>query len=138
MTPRLSVTSVALFRPVILRTLFSLSLPFRYSATSTLMEIALHSAKPASGPSVSPVPRSTRKLNCPYGRSRRTAISASCSVSLTFVLEPDEVIERELELLVSNAAAQRVEGWTGPAARPRARQPPRIHDRSRRRGQLPD
>ena len=64
MTPRFSVTSVDLFSPVILRTLFSFSLPLRYSATVTSMPMPLTSWKPASGPSVLPVPRSTRKLNC--------------------------------------------------------------------------
>src|SRR5204862_922324 len=77
MTPRFRVTSVALLRPVILRTLFSFSLPVRYSATVTSMPTLLHSWKPAWGPSVTPVPRSTRKLNWTYGGSRRTAISLS-------------------------------------------------------------
>ncbi len=63
MTPRLSVTSVALFIPVIFMTVFSLALPLRYSATVTSMPMFEHSWKPASGPSVVPVPRSTRKLN---------------------------------------------------------------------------
>src|SRR4051812_46937470 len=79
MTPRLSVTSETLLSPVILRTEFSLSLPLRYSATVTSMPMFEHSWKPASGPSVSPVPRSTRKLNCTYGRSRRTAMRDSLS-----------------------------------------------------------
>ena len=64
MTPRFSVTSVALFRPVILMTLFSFELPLRYSVTATSIEIALTSWKPALGPSVLPSPMSTRKLNC--------------------------------------------------------------------------
>ena len=63
MTPRLSVTSVALLRPVIFITLFSRLLPVRYSDTVTSMPTPLTSWKPASGPSVVPVPRSTRKLN---------------------------------------------------------------------------
>ena len=41
MTPRFRVTSVALFKPVILRTLFSFSLPLRYSATVTSMPMLL-------------------------------------------------------------------------------------------------
>src|SRR5712692_2787404 len=75
MTPRLSVTSVDLFMPVIFMTLFSRALPVRYSDTVTSMPIPLTSWKPASGPSVFPVPRSTRKLNWTYGRSRSTAMS---------------------------------------------------------------
>src|SRR5215212_11660509 len=75
MTPRLSVTSVALFMPVILRTLFSFSLPLRYSATVTSMPTLLISWNPASGPAVTPSPRLTRKLNCTYGRSRSTAMT---------------------------------------------------------------
>src|SRR5690242_21620946 len=73
MTPRFSVTSVALLRPVILRTEFSFSLPLRYSATVTSIPMLEHSWKPASTPSV-PEPRSTRKLNWAYGRSLFAAI----------------------------------------------------------------
>src|SRR5436190_4581716 len=76
-TPRFSVTSVALLRPVIVIVLFSLELPLRYSLTVTSVEIALTSWKPARGPAVLPSPRSTRKLNWQYGRSRKTAITAS-------------------------------------------------------------
>src|SRR5262249_47985312 len=57
--------------------LFSRSLPLRYSETVTSMPIPVTSWKPASGPSVLPVPRSTRKLNWTYGRSRRTAMIQS-------------------------------------------------------------
>src|SRR5919199_5114394 len=74
MTPRRSVTSAILERPVILRGLFSRSLPLRYSATWSCMAIGEHSWKPASGPSVLPSPRSTRKLNRPHGRSRLVAM----------------------------------------------------------------
>src|SRR3954454_65044 len=81
MTPRLNVTSVALFSPVTFRTEFSFSLPFRYSATVTSMPTFETSENPASTPSV-PVPRSTRKLNCAYGRSRLAAMSRSLSRSL--------------------------------------------------------
>src|SRR5215467_12413249 len=117
MIPRFSVTSLTRDRPVSLRGLFSLSFPFRYSMTSTLIEIPLHSWKPASGPSVEPVPRSTRKLNCPYGRSRRTAMSAC--LSLLFVVQPDQVIEDQLDLLAGNVVVHGIERGTGPAGRPR-------------------
>ena len=50
MTPRFSVTSVDLFSPVIFRTLFSCSLPLRYSDTVTSMPMPLTSWKPACGP----------------------------------------------------------------------------------------
>ena len=63
MIPRLSVTSATRSSPVSLRGAFSRSLPLRYSMTSTLMEMPEISWNPASGPSVVPVPRSTRKLN---------------------------------------------------------------------------
>src|SRR5205823_10504336 len=70
-TPRFSVTSVDLFRPVTFMTLFSLAFPARYSATVTSMPRLLHSWNPASTLSTSPSAlRSTRKLNCAYGRSR--------------------------------------------------------------------
>src|SRR5438034_9054687 len=106
MMPRLSVTSVKCERPVSFSTLFSLRLPFRYSTTSTDMPISLHSWKPACGPSVWPVPRSTRKLNCAYGRSRCVAISGSLGrLARTGLLwgrlpvaEPDEIVVGELEL----------------------------------------
>jgi hypothetical protein len=62
-TPRFIVTSVDLLSPVILRTLLSFSFPLRYSATVTSMPMPLTSWKPASVPSLLPVPRSTRKLN---------------------------------------------------------------------------
>src|SRR6186997_2350358 len=113
MIPRLSVTSLTRLRPVSLRTLFSFSLPFRYSMTSTLIEMPLHSWKPASGPSVTPVPRSTRKLNCAYGRSRKTAMSAFRNAGS--VLEPDQVVEGQLELLVGDVVAHRIEAGPRPA-----------------------
>src|SRR5712691_11717268 len=125
MIPRRSVTSFARARPVSLRTALSFSLPFRYSITSTLMPISLHSWKPASGPSVLPVPRSTRKLNCAYGRSRRTAISGSLGSGL---LQPNEVVEGDLELFVGDAAVEGIEGRARPAARPGADEPPRVRD----------
>src|SRR4026209_87348 len=121
MIPRLSVTSLTRARPASLRGEFSFSLPFRYSMTSTLMEIALHSWKPASGPSVAPVPRSTRKLNCAYGRSRRTA---TVGLSLWIVRQPDQVVEGQLELLVGDVVAHGIEAGPRPAARPRTHQPP--------------
>src|SRR5215510_3473410 len=96
MMPRFIVTSVNFESPAILRTLFSFSLPLRYSASTTVISMGLHAWKPASGPSVTPSPRSTRKLNCPYGRSRSTAISASRS---RVGGQPDEVVEAELDLL---------------------------------------
>ena len=43
MIPRLSVTSAAFVKPVSLRTLFSLSLPLRYSVTATSIPMPLHS-----------------------------------------------------------------------------------------------
>src|SRR5919199_9099 len=126
MIPRLSVTSAARLRPVILRTLFSFSLPFRYWITSTLVSIGPHSMNPASGPSVWPVPRSTRKLNCAYGRSRRTAISASFVRG--FRGRPNGVVESELQLLVGDAALHRIERGAGPATRPRAHEEPCVDD----------
>jgi hypothetical protein len=62
-----------LVEPVILITLFSFELPFRYSTTVTSTPRPFTSWKPAAGPSVLPSPRSTRKLNCVYGRSRSVA-----------------------------------------------------------------
>src|SRR5678815_205021 len=82
MMPRFSVTSVALFSPVILIGLFSFELPLRYSLTATSVEIALTSWKPARGPSVLPSPRSTRKLNWQYGRSRNTAMAVSSKLRI--------------------------------------------------------
>src|SRR5690349_9569237 len=136
MIPRFSVTSLTRARPASFRGLFCFSLPFRYSMTSTLMEIPRHSSNPASGPSVSPVPRSTRKLNCAYGRSRKTAMSSSRRVA--DVLQPDQVVEAQLDLLVRDVVAHGIEGGHRPAARPRARQSPRIDGVSTRRGQLTD
>src|SRR5688572_26358024 len=52
------------------------------------MPMPLTSWKPASGPSVLPVPRSTRKLNCTYGRSRRTAMSPLSQASAPAVRGP--------------------------------------------------
>src|SRR3954468_172589 len=68
--------------PVIFMTLFSLWFPVRYSDTVTSMPTPLSSWKPACGPSVTPSPRSTRKLNCTYGRSRRMAIADSSGSDL--------------------------------------------------------
>jgi hypothetical protein len=65
MIPRLSVTSGTFVSPGSLRGAFSRSLPLRYSTTAISIPIGEHSWKPASGPSVFPVPRSTRKLNRP-------------------------------------------------------------------------
>src|SRR6188508_2522256 len=135
MIPRRSVTSSTRSRPVCLRTLFSRSLPLRYSITTRLVVIGLHSWKPASGPSVLPSPRSTRKLNCPYGRSRMTAISASRG---RVGLEPDEVVERELDLLVRDLVGQSVEGRAAPAARPGADEPPGVHRLAAGRRELAD
>ena len=53
--PRLSVTSLTLCSPVILRTWFSFSLPLRYSATVISVPMPEHSGNPAAGPSVFPV-----------------------------------------------------------------------------------
>ena len=52
-------------RDDLVRTALTLSLPLRYSMTSTSWPRPETSWKPASGPSVSPEPRSTRKLNSP-------------------------------------------------------------------------
>src|SRR5262245_49702351 len=135
MTPRLSVTSSTFSRPVILRTVFSRSLPLRYSATTRVDVNGLHSWKPPSAPSVWPSPRSTRKLNCPYGRSRITAISASrCRV----VREPDEVVERQLELLHGDVVALRIEVGPCPAAGPRTDEAPRVDGLAARGRELPD
>src|SRR5258708_4442314 len=88
------------------------------------MPISLHSSKPACGPSVTPVPRSTRKLNCAYGRSRSTDISGS------FVLfrEPNEPVVRELELLDRDLVRNGVERRPRPAARPRSFEAPGVDD----------
>src|SRR6266498_5046292 len=130
MIPRFIVTSVALLSPVILRTEFSLSLPFRYSITSTLIPIGPTSWKPACGPSVFPDPRSTRKLNSAYGRSRRTAISSSfgrfAGRSAGWLLEPHQIVVGQLELLHRNVAALRVEVRSGPLSRPRTEQLPGV------------
>src|SRR5262245_7173601 len=134
--PRFSVTSATLFRPVTFRTVFSRSLPFRYSMTSTDASIPLHSWNPASGPSVAPVPRSTRKLNSPYGSLRSTAMSAS--PVLLDVIQPDQVVVPELDLLERDGRRHRIEGWPGPASRPRPHQPPRVDGRSAGLRQLPD
>src|SRR5262245_44257403 len=92
--------------------------------------------KPASGPSVAPVPRSTRKLNCEYGRSRRTAMSAFRNAGI--VLQPDQIIEGQLELLVGDVVAHSIEAGPRPAARPRSYQSPRIQDFPARGRQLTD
>src|SRR5918999_6143441 len=123
MNPRRRVTSLTLARPASFRTLFSLSLPFRYWMTATSIPIPVHSWKPASGPSVSPAPRSTRKLNPAYGRSRRTAIASH----LLFI-DPLEPVEGQLHLLHGHAGLPCVEGGNRPPARPRALQGPRVDD----------
>src|SRR5436305_14087817 len=125
MIPRFSVTSLTRVRPGSLRTLFSFSLPLRYSITSTVMPISLHSWNPASGPSVWPVPRSTRKLNCAYGRSRRTAISPSPDYGIT--RQPHQIIEGQLQLFEGDVVAHRVEARPRPPRRPRADPAPRVH-----------
>src|SRR3954447_2160281 len=79
MTPRFMVTSVDLFMPVIFITWLCLKLPVRYSDTVTSMPMPLNSWKPAFGPEVSPVPRSTRKLNWTYGRSLNSATAHASS-----------------------------------------------------------
>src|SRR5918996_1062039 len=106
MIPRRSVTSLTRVSPVSLRTWFSLSFPSRYSLTATSIPSPLHSSKPASGPSVSPVPRSTRKLKPPYGRSRSTAIALLLPMR---VLEPDEPLAGQLDLLHGHPALGGIE-----------------------------
>src|SRR5690349_12206314 len=135
MIPGRMVTSSTGSRPVSLRTLFSRSLPLRYSITTRLVVMGLHSWNPASGPSVLPSPRSTRKLNCPYGRSRMTAMSASLG---RVGLQPDEVVERQLDLLVRDLVGLGVEGRAGPAAGPGADEPPGIHGLAAGRRELAD
>src|SRR5258708_4344074 len=100
------------------------------------MPISLHSWKPACGPSVTPVPRSTRKLNCAYGRWRCTAISGSFALGAgtgrgfrrAGLSQPDELVVRELELFDRDVIADRVERRPGPAAGPRSFEPPRVDD----------
>src|SRR6476646_951664 len=110
MMPRFIVTSVASLSPVILIGLFSFELPLRYSVTVTSVEIALTSWKPARGPSVLPSPRSTRKLNSQYGRSRKTALPASSKLRVECP-RPDSRLR-------AAAALGRETGLGGPAVEP--------------------
>ena len=88
------------------------------------------------GPSVWPVPRSTRKLNQISGWSRSTAISPSPEPPA--VAEPHQVVEAELDLLHRDVGSQRIECRTRPRRRPGTDQPPCVHHGPAGRRQLAD